>query len=122
MCLNCTLAFVVSSVPPQTPTDSPRELLHKESLSRLQIADVHESVLRGPSKMPELLNSPTVFNRNHSAAPDGDKPLTECEEESLVEEETRAGGHDESGDTCNLLYQARQALEAQKFGLFHHTQ
>lgn len=75
-------------------------------------------MLRGPSKIPELLNPPTVFNKTHGVALDGDKPLTECEEESLVEEEARAGGHDESGDTCNLLYQARQAPEAQKFGLF----
>lgn len=58
----------------------------------------------------ELLNPlppPTDFNKNHSVALDGDKPLTECEEESLVVEEARAGGHDKSGDTCNLLYQAR---------------
>lgn len=97
-------------------------LIHQERCctckERLQIAYVHESVQRGPSKIPELLNPPTVFNKNHRVALDGDKPLTECEEESLVEEEARAGGHDESGDTCNLLYQARQAPEAQKFRLF----
>lgn len=44
MCLNCTLAFVVSSVLPQTPTDSPREMLHMQrSLSVLQIK--YEAVL-----------------------------------------------------------------------------
>lgn len=41
--------------------------------------------------------------------------MTECEEESLVEEEARAGGHDGSGDTYNLLYQAPEGRRAQKF-------
>lgn len=65
MGLNCTLALVVSSVPPQPPTDSAREMLHMQRKPlNAQIA----SVLRRPSKIPELLNSPTVFNKNHGVA------------------------------------------------------
>lgn len=92
----------------------------KGTLLLLQIEYVHGSVVRRPSKISELLNSPPVFNKNHNVTLDGDHPPTECKEESLVVEEARAGGQDERGDTCNLLYQARQAPEGRRargFGL-----
>lgn len=52
VCLNCTLAFMVSSAPSQTPTDSlERCCTCKGTLSVLQIEYVHEAVLWGPSNI-----------------------------------------------------------------------
>lgn len=94
-------------------------LIHQERcctckgvLTALQIK--YEAVLWGPSKILCCWTPPTVFNKNHRVTLDGDKPLTECEEESLVVEEARARRHNKSGDTCNLLYQAWKAPVARR--------
>lgn len=90
-CLNCTLAFMGSSVLSQTPTDSPREMLHIQRTPPPTTASnkVWGCTVRTLQDFV-LLNPPTVFNKNRRVTLGGDKPLTEWGKSHL---ERRRQGH-----------------------------